>query len=299
VQGLEVSGLSKRYGRVQALRNVSFGVAAGEIFGYLGPNGAGKTTTLRIAMDLVRADQGSVRLLGTGSGEAQAREATGYLPGELRLYPDMTGGRLLDYGARFRPHRPPVLRPQLLDTLGLREPDLARRVKTLSRGTQQKLGLVLALQHDPDLLLLDEPTNGLDPLVQHAFRGLLRELASRGKTVLLSSHALAEVEAVCGRVAILKAGEVLAVETIQTLRERVVRQMQVRFATEAPATLAGLPGVTRAQIHGREATLWIQGDLNPLLRELAARPVEQLIFPEPQLEDIFLAYYGPQESRHA
>ena len=299
MNGLEVSDLTKRYGRVQALRHVSFAVAAGEVFGYLGPNGAGKTTTLRIAVGLVRADQGSVRLLGRAAGEARARESVGYLPGDLRLYLDMTGAGLLNCGARFRLGRPPVLRAQLLETFGLSETDLARRVKTLSRGTQQKLGLVLALQHDPDLLLLDEPTTGLDPLVQHAFRGLLRELAGRGKTVLFSSHVLSEVEAVCGRVAILKAGELLAVETIQTLRERVVRHMQVRFAAAAPATLAGLPGVTRAQVSGREATLWVQGDLNPLLRELAGWPVEQLIFPEPQLEDIFLGYYGPQESRHA
>jgi ABC-2 type transport system ATP-binding protein len=297
MNAFEVSGLSKRYGRVQALRGVSFGVAAGEIFGYLGPNGAGKTTTLRIALGLVRADRGMARLLGAPAGDARAREAIGYLPGELRLYPDMTGWGLLDYLARFRRGRPPVLRARLLEALDLDEGTLSRRVKTLSHGTRQKLGLVLAMQHDPDLLLLDEPTAGLDPLVQRAFRGLLLERAARGKAVVLSSHVLSEVEAVCGRVAILRAGELLAVESIQTLRGRVVRQMHVRFEGEAPATLAGLPGVTNARIDGREALLSVQGDLNPLLREIATRPVEQLVFPEPQLEDIFLQYYGPEGGR--
>jgi len=291
MNALEVSGLSKRFGRVQALRDVGFGVAPGEIFGYLGPNGAGKTTTLRIAMDLVRADRGEVRLLGATSRQARSRQAVGYLPGELHLHGEMNGHAVLDFFAGFRPRRPPVLRARLLDALDLGESDLARRVKSLSHGTRQKLGLVLAMQHDPELLLLDEPTAGLDPLVQHAFRALLLELASRGRAVLLSSHVLSEVEAVCGRIAILKAGQVLAVEAIDTLRARVVRRMQVRFRGEAPPALAARPGVVRAEVAGRDATLWVQGDINPLLREIATAGVEQFVFPEPQLEDIFLDYY--------
>ena len=154
----EVSGVSKRYGRVRALREVSFGVEAGEVFGYLGPNGAGKTTTLRIAMGLVHADHGEVRLMGVPAGHARARDGVGYLPGELSLYSDMTGRDLLDYFASFRPGRPPALRARLLLAFQLGEAELTRRVKTLSHGTRQKLGLVLAMQHDPDLLLLDEPT---------------------------------------------------------------------------------------------------------------------------------------------
>lgn len=292
MNALEVFDLNKRYGRVQALRGVSFTVAAGEVFGYLGPNGAGKTTTLRIAAGLTRADRGAIRLLGEGSGRAAARENVGFLPGELKLYGGMSARAVLDYFARYRPARPPVLRERLLDAFGLDEGDLARKVKFLSHGTRQKLGLVLALQHDPELLLLDEPTAGLDPLVQRAFRTHLLERAGQGRAVLFSSHVLSEVEAVCSRVAILRAGEILALESIQNLRDRMVRHLVVRFRGPAPATLSAVAGVTRSQVGGNEATLWVRGDVNPLLRELARCDVEHFVFPEPQLEDIFLSYYG-------
>jgi ABC-2 type transport system ATP-binding protein len=288
---LEVRDLRKRFGRVHALRGVSFSVAPGEIFGYLGPNGAGKTTTLRILLGLVRADGGVVRLLGEPPARPVSRERIGFLPGELRLHGDMTGHALLAHFARFRRSRPPVLRERLLAALDLREPDLARRVKWLSHGTKQKIGLVIALQHDPDILLLDEPTNGLDPLVQQGFRALVRELAARGRAILFSSHVLSEVEAVCGRVAVLRAGELLAVEAIEALRARLVRRLEARFRGPAPADLAALPGVTRAEVAGGAATLWLRGDVNPLLRRLAACEVEHLVFPEPQLEDVFLDLY--------
>jgi len=288
---LEVRDLRKRFGRVHALRGVSFSVAPGEIFGYLGPNGAGKTTTLRILLGLVRADGGVVRLLGEPPARPVSRERIGFLPGELRLHGDMTGHALLAHFARFRRSRPPVLRERLLAALDLREPDLARRVKWLSHGTKQKIGLVIALQHDPDILLLDEPTNGLDPLVQQGFRALVRELAARGRAILFSSHVLSEVEAVCGRVAVLRAGELLAVEAIEALRARLVRRLEARFRGPAPADLAALPGVTRAEVAGGAATLWLRGDVNPLLRRLAACEVDHLVFPEPQLEDVFLDLY--------
>ena len=170
MSALEVADLRKRYGRVRALQGVSFSVAPGEIFGYLGPNGAGKTTTLRILTGLVRADGGTVRLLGDATGRARVRERVGYLPGELRLYGDMTARAALEHLARYRRSRPPVLRERLLAAFGLGADDLGRRVKFLSHGTKQKVGLVAALQHDPDLLLLDEPTNGLDPLVQRGIK---------------------------------------------------------------------------------------------------------------------------------
>jgi ABC-2 type transport system ATP-binding protein len=288
---LEVAGLSKRYGRVHALRGVSFAIEAGEIFGYLGPNGAGKTTTLRIAVGLVRADRGTVRLLGDGSARAAVREAVGYLPGELKLYGDMTARAALDHFARYRPSRAPVLRDRLLGAFELSGADLVRKLKFLSHGTRQKVGLVIAMQHDPDLLLLDEPTAGLDPLVQRAFRGLLLERARAGRAVLLSSHVLSEVEAICGRVAILRAGEILAVESIHDLRSRMLRQVELRFRGAVPATLGAIPGVTRARVSGSDAVLWVQGEVNPILREAACWDLEQFVFPEPQLEDIFLSYY--------
>ena len=294
MDALDIRGLTKRFDAVSALRDVTFSVPAGEVFGYLGPNGAGKSTTLRILLGLVRPTAGSARIFGVDAGTPESRAEIGFLPGDLRLYADLTGAETLDFFARFRPSRPPTLRETLLEAFALDSGTLARRVKFLSHGTRQKLGLIVAMQHDPALLLLDEPTNGLDPLVQHAFRGVVADFAARGRTVLFSSHVLSEVEAVCRRVAILRAGEVVALETIERLREKVVRKLTVRFRGEVPPGIRDAPGVTRSEVRGREALLWMRGDPNPLLRALAAAGVEDLVFPEPQLEDIFLGYYGTE-----
>ena len=293
---LQVLNLSKHYGNVRALYNVSFAVDAGEIFGYLGPNGAGKTTTLRIILGLVHADSGDVRFFGDRSKAAAAREAIGYLPGELRLYGNMTSLAVLDYFERYRPHRPAVLRKKLLEALEVEQAALSRKVKFLSHGTKQKIGLIIAMQHDPDLLLLDEPTLGLDPLVQQAFREIVLDFAARGRAVLFSSHVLSEVEAICGRVAILRAGEIVTVESIEKLRSKMVRRLQVRFRDLVPKDLPEIPGVTRIQSAGNQAVLWVQGKVNPVLRRLAQTDVEQFVFPEPELEDIFLSYYQRGES---
>ena len=293
MHALEVRDLTKRFGAVEALRGVSFAVEPGEVFGYLGPNGAGKTTTLRIVLDLMRPTSGSVTIGGAASSLAASREDIGFLPGDLRLYGDMTGAAALDFFARFRPARSALLRPMLIDALAIDAATLARRVKLLSHGTRQKLGLVIAMQHDPALLLLDEPTNGLDPLVQQAFRSVVAGFAARGRCVLFSSHVLSEVEAVCSRMAILRAGEIVALETIERLRENVTRKLRVRFAGEPPAGLKDVAGVARSETHGREMTLWVRGDVNALLRALAAATIEDMVFPEPELEDIFLAYYRP------
>ena len=290
---IEIRGLRKDFAGLSALRGVTFSVEPGEVFGYLGPNGAGKTTTLRILLGLVRSTAGSASLLGVDSAVPASRADIGFLPGDLRLYGDMTAAATLDFFARFRPGRPPTLRPMLASALNLDAATLARRVKFLSHGTRQKLGLIVAMQHDPALVLLDEPTNGLDPLVQHAFRGLVADFAARGRSVLFSSHVLSEVEAVCKRVAILRQGEIVALETIERLREKVIRKLAVRFHGEVPGGLAGVPGVTRSEVRGGEAALWVQGDLNPVLRALAAAKVEDVVFPEPQLEDIFMSYYEP------
>ena len=288
---LEVHDLRKRFGAYEALRGVSFAVAPGEVFGYLGPNGAGKTTTLRILLGLVRPGAGSASLLGRPPGDPASRADLGFLPGDLRLYGDMTAAATLDFFARFRPERPPKLREQLISELGLDGASLGKRVKFLSHGTRQKVGLIAAMQHDPALLLLDEPTNGLDPLVQQAFRAIVKGFAERGRSVLFSSHVLSEVEAVCQRVAILRRGEIVALETIERLREMVVRKMTVRLK-EGRADPGPFPGVTRVERQGRDVTLWVRGDLNPLLRALAQADVEDVVFPEADLEGIFLGYYG-------
>jgi ABC-2 type transport system ATP-binding protein len=286
-----VDGLAKNFGPVQALRGVSFSVEPGEVFGYLGPNGAGKTTTLRIVVGLVRATGGAVRLFGRSPQDPRSREQLGFLPGDLHLYGDLTARQLLDYFARFRPGQPPSLRPELIERLGLEAAVLPRRVKFLSHGTRQKLGLIVAMQHDPALLLLDEPSNGLDPLVQQSFREIVRDFAGRGRSVLVSSHVLSEVEVICQRVAILRQGVIVALETIEQLRANVVRRLTVHFEKAVPEQLLKLDTVTRSETDGSTATLWVRGDLNPLLRALADARVQDFVFPEPELEDIFLSYY--------
>jgi ABC-2 type transport system ATP-binding protein len=296
---LQINNLTKRYGKVQALKDVSFSVESGEIFGYLGPNGAGKTTTLRIILGLVRPTSGEVSLFENKTRRAENRLAVGFLPGELQLYGSMTSLSVLDYFARFRPEKPPLLREKLLDAFGVEKTVLSRKIKFLSHGTKQKIGLIVAMQHDPDLLLLDEPTTGLDPLVQQAFREIVLDLADRGKAVLFSSHVLSEVEAVCRRIAILRAGTIVAIESIDKLRSKMVRRLQARFRGAVPVDLANTPGVVQAEISGHQATLRVQGEVNPILRRLAAADVENFVFPEPELEDIFLSYYRESENAHA
>jgi len=292
VPPLVVEDLVKRYGPVRALAGVSFSVDAGEVFGYLGPNGAGKTTTLRIILGLVHATAGRVAVFGRDPGEVRSRTRIGYLPGEMQLYGEMTGARALDYFAGFRSAGPPVLRDQLLAALRLEPPDLERRVKFLSHGTRQKIGLVIAMQHDPQLLLLDEPTMGLDPLVQKAFRDLVLEFSARGRAVVFSSHVLSEVEALCRRVAILRAGKIVAVESVEDLRARMLRRLDVSFRGQVPPDLRAVPGVTRTEVEGRSVKLWIRGDVNTVLRRIAREEVDRFVFPEAELEDIFLTYYG-------
>ncbi len=295
---LEVTGLSKRFGEVQALSNISFSVEAGEILGYLGPNGAGKTTTLRAILRLVHADAGVVRLFRDSTNRAAIRANVGYLPGELRLYGDMTARSLLDYFARYRPDRPPVLRGMLLKSFEVDDRILSQRVKFLSQGTRQKLGLIIAMQHDPELLLLDEPTLGFDPLVQQTFQEMLSHFAHRGRAIVLSSHILSEVEALCGRVAILRSGEIVGIEAVESLRQRMVRRLEIRVRGSIPVGLIRAAGVVRSSVSGNEAVLWLQGNINPVLRCVAGLEVEKFVFPEPALEDIFLSYYQPRQEIH-
>jgi ABC-2 type transport system ATP-binding protein len=292
VPTLVVEGLSKRYGVLQALDGAGFTVEAGEVFGYLGPNGAGKTTTLRIILGLVHASAGAVRIFGRDPGAAISRRDVGYLPGEVHLYGDMKGEALLDHFAGLRRDKAPILRESLVRALALAPSDLGRRVKFLSHGTRQKIGLVIAMQHDPALLLLDEPTTGLDPLVQNSFRAIVRDFASRGRAVVLSSHVLSEVESVCGRVAILRQGKILALESIEDLRARTLRRMEVRFKGAVPPGLEAAPGVVHAERDGSAVRLRVRGDVNPILRLISREDVERFVFPEAELEDIFLAYYG-------
>jgi ABC-2 type transport system ATP-binding protein len=273
-------------------------VYAGEVFGFLGPNGSGKTTTIRLLTGFIRPTAGRAAVFGMDAwGDRVAiAQGLGYLPDSGGLDDSRSGRDALDFLAALQV-RPPALQDELLDKLEFPRSALRRRVKTYSQGMRQKLAIVQALQHDPSLVILDEPTSGLDPLMQQTFFDIVEDLRRRGRTVFMSSHALSEVERLCDRVGIVREGELVAVERVETLRARRVRQMEVTFAGEPPLDGAKLPGVMDIAQDGRVWRLRVQGNVTPLVRELAKFELEDLVFEQARLEDVFLAYYQSEEGR--
>ncbi len=267
-------------------------MAAGEIFGFLGPNGAGKTTTIRLLMGMLRPASGSARVLGYDAWKrsTEIKRHIGHIPGDVRLYEHMRVEELLDYIDGFRAS-PGRLRAELLERLELAA---HKKIKSLSRGNKQKVAIVLAVMHDPDILILDEPTLGLDPLMQQAFYTILLELKQRGKTVFLSSHILSEVERVCDRVGIVKDGQLIEVQAIESLRQNKIRHMDVTFAKEVKIEeLSLLPQVLEVQKHDNVLRITLRGDIDAIIKELARHQVVDLTFAQPSLEDFFLSFYGP------
>jgi ABC-2 type transport system ATP-binding protein len=289
---IRANGLTKRYGTARGIESVDLSVARGEVFGFLGPNGAGKTTFIRTILDLLHPTEGSAAILGLDSrrDSIEIRRRVGYLPGEISLWPTETGRTVLEHLARLRGGVPRATIEQLADRTEL---DLDRRVRELSKGNRQKIGLVQAFMHDPEVLILDEPTSGLDPLQQHLFRALALERAAHGVTVFLSSHVLSEVEHTATRVAILREGRVVTVDDVAALKARAVRRFEVTFARAAnPDALAGVEGVEVAAAHGSVVELTIKGSVDPLVKTLAQYDVMNIVSHEPDLEEIVLSYYS-------
>jgi ABC-2 type transport system ATP-binding protein len=290
---IQVQGLTKSYGKVQALRGINLEVHQGEIFGFLGPNGAGKTTTIRCLLDMIRPDGGKARLLGLDPQAepvvVQAR--TGYLPGEMQYYDNLTAERQLRFFCAMRSDRVEwsYVR-QLAERLDL---DLKPQIKNLSKGNKQKIGIIQALMHHPELLLLDEPTSGLDPLMQQAVLGLLREANSAGATIFFSSHIMSEVENTAGRVAIIRAGKIVEIAETTSLTRRVLNRLTVRFKKPVDVTELGrLPGVEILSQSGQTgATLQVTGDMEKLVQALGQLPILDLESERPSLEEVFLTYY--------
>jgi len=288
---IETDELTKAFGPTLAVDRLHLRVEPGQVFGFLGPNGAGKTTTIRMLLDLHHPSSGSARVLGldSRSDSVAIHARCGYLPGELELYPRMTGSRLLDWFGSARGGVDRVLREQLVERF---EVDLDRRVHELSKGNRQKLGIVLAFMHRPELLVLDEPTSGLDPLMQAEFHRLLRETVSEGRTVFLSSHELDEVQRVADRVAIIRAGRLVVTDTVENLRRQAPQTMELRFREPvAAAVFASLSGVQRVTADGDRVTLQTTGELAPLLRAIAARDPVDVVARHADLDELFLAYY--------
>jgi len=288
--------IAKFYGKTVGVRNLSFEVHRGEVFGFLGPNGAGKTTTIRLLLDLLRPTSGHISVFGKAIADDSAaiRRRCGYLPGNFAAYGNMTGVEFLQFIARLR-QVTPKSRHELLERLHLSEKDLAQKIKHLSHGTRQKLGVVQAFFHEPELLILDEPSTGLDPLMQEAFYELIRDSQKRGQTIFFSSHNLPEVEKVCDRVAIIRAGELVALETLEELKQKKYRRLI--FTLQQPVAELALPGARLQHRDGLRFEFLVRGDLRPLLHRLSALPIAELALPEPDLEEIFLTFY--QNQSHA
>jgi len=288
---IQIEDVSKRYGNVQALRGINLAVSSGELFGFLGPNGAGKTTIIRVIMGFLKADSGRVRVFGMDPWKEpqKTKSRIGFLPDGSRLYEGMTGHAFLDYMAGLHTS-PATMREELCDRLEIGRRDLSRKIKGYSHGMKRKLGIIQAVQHDPDLLILDEPTQGLDPLTQKSFSEILRELKDKGTTIFFSSHILSEVEQLCERVGIIRNGSLAAVEKVNDLQGRKVRIMEIVFRGPPPTDIS-LQGVEILDRNDRSWRLVVRGDVNPVLQKIAQYELEDLIFERPPLEDIFLDYY--------
>jgi len=288
---ITVSELVKTFGRTRALDGLTFAVETGEIHGFLGPNGAGKTTTLRILLGLVRVDSGQARLLdGDPWRDAvELHRRLAYVPGDVALWPNLSGGEVIDLLGRMRGGLDERRRAALLERFDL---DPTKKGRSYSKGNRQKVALVAALASDVELLLLDEPTAGLDPLMEAAFRDCIADERDRGRTVLLSSHILAEVEAVCERVTIIRSGRVVESGALTDLRHLTRTSITAELAG-APTGLADLPGVHDLRVD--DHTLRCQVDtahLNELMNRLAAVGIRSLVSQPPTLEELFLRYYG-------
>ncbi|HSI31315.1 MAG TPA: ABC transporter ATP-binding protein [Miltoncostaeaceae bacterium] len=296
---IESRGLTRMYGRAVGVVEVDLDVHPGESFGFLGPNGSGKTTFIRLALGLIRPTAGRVAVMGhdVAADRMGALGEVGYLPGELGLYPGLTGERTLDALARLHP-RPPSARERLCEVLELDRATLRRRVREYSRGMKQKLGLVAALQHDPPLAILDEPTAALDPVIQGRLLGWLAERAAAGRTVVFSSHVLAEVEELCDRVAMIREGRLLLVGPVAELRRARTRAVEVQFAEPVDPTRYAVPGVAGVEVDGARHRFSLAGDPQPLLAALSRLPVTDVSIERASLEDAFRDLYeGPSEAR--
>jgi beta-exotoxin I transport system ATP-binding protein len=309
------SGLSKRYGRrappvhppwmhpapeVRALEDLSIEVRDGEIFGFLGPNGAGKSTTIRLLLGYLHPSAGSGSVMGLDivRDSVEIRARTGYLPGGIALYDTMSGEDLLDYLGRLT-GRSPTRRGDLCERLELSAATLRRPVRDYSRGMRQKVGIIQALQHDPELAILDEPTEGLDPLMQRAFYDILDDLQAAGRTIFFSSHVLSEVERVCDRVAIVRRGRLVALEDVEALLARRKRNVEMRVEGPLPS-LDGVAGVTEVRVlpDGR-VTCHLEGDVGPFLAAIRDARVVDLTIEPAHLEEAFLELYHDDEPDEA
>jgi ABC-2 type transport system ATP-binding protein len=291
---IETHELTKRYGAARGIEDVSMTVEAGEVFGFLGPNGAGKTTTIRTLLDLLHPTSGSATIFGLDSrrDSLAIRARLGNVPGDFAYDPRMTGGELVSFLADLRGVGDLGRAGELAERF---RADMDRPLGELSRGNRQKVALVQAAFHDPELLVLDEPSSGLDPLMQEEFLAFVAEERRRGRTVFLSSHELDEVQRACDRVAIIRDGRLVAVESVEDVTGRSYRHVTIEFARPVdPAEFRAIEGVSGLAVAGRRLTFKLFGAVDPVIKAAAHHTVTELELSRPTLEEIFLTYYGDQ-----
>lgn len=291
---IEISKLTKYYGKARGIIDVSFAVRQGEIFGFIGPNGAGKSTTIRTLLGLLFPTSGSATIFGRDCIRygSEIRRGIGYLPAEVYYYDNMRVLELLKYSASFYGRVDLNRIHELAEIMDL---ELGRKIDDLSYGNKKKVGIVQGLLHRPKLIILDEPTSGLDPLMQKNFFELIREENRNGATVLMSSHILSEVQKLCSRVAIIKEGRVIKLEEINALRQTAYRKVRLEFISGVPDSIAEAPGVSGLTRENGEVTFLFAGDINDLVRRVSAAPLKNLTIEEPDLEEIFMHYYSDIE----
>ena len=292
---IKTEKLTKSYGKHRGIVEVDMEVTEGEAFGFLGPNGAGKTTMIRTLLDHIRPTSGRATVFGieTTADPVAIHKRIGYLPGEFALYDKLTGGQHLEYFANLRNGVDAAYQRSLIERLDV---DTSRKFREYSKGNKQKIGLIIALQHRPDLLLLDEPTSGLDPLIQQEFYGVIREGKADGRTVFLSSHILSEVEKTCDRVAIIREGQLARVDKTESLRDLAHHQVELVFAGPVPAaSFEALDGVSDVVAEDHVLRMRVSGNIAPVVREAAKYELADFVSREPSLEETFLAEYGKSD----
>ena len=292
---IQIEQLTKSYGSHRGIVDIDLEVQEGEAFGFLGPNGAGKTTTIRTLLDHLRPTSGRARIFGieTTVDPVAIHRRVGYLPGEFALYDKLTGGQTIEYFANLRGGIDAAYQAELVKRLDI---DTSRKFREYSKGNKQKIGLIVALQHRPDLLVLDEPTSGLDPPVQQTFYEVIREAKAEGRTIFLSSHILSEVEKTADRVAIIRQGRLVKVDRVDALRDLAHHQVELRFAGDVPVgAFAALDGVSDVSVDDHVLRLRVAGSITPVVREAARYELLDFVSREPTLEETFLAEYGTHE----
>ena len=295
---IRTEALTKSYGRRRGLAGLDLEVRPGEVYGFLGPNGAGKTTTIRILLDLIRPTSGRATLLGVAprTGGPALRRRVGYLPGDFTILGGQSGRELLTHLAHLRGG---VAGDRIDALAGRLDLDLSTRISKLSKGNRQKVGVVQAFMHQPELLILDEPTSGLDPIIQQRFLELVAEARAAGQTVFMSSHVLSEVQQCADRVGIIRDGKLVAVEAVESLRRRAVRRVEIQFDAPVPAdAFGGVADVSEVRIEGNVLRCRLTGRADGLVKAAARFGVATLKVEEPDLEELFLTYYRGEEAGH-